>query len=101
MEKNEVIKRLYKENPKANLMYVRDAQVHYMTEINDGLVTIMFKIPMEETKGADFLCEMEAKFLIKWIDTINHNYIEPAPSKPRFSSFRSHKKRNHNIQTFE
>lgn len=81
MEKNEVIKRLYRENPKADLMYVRYAQLHYMTSISDGLVTIMFKIPMEDTKGADFLCEMEAKLLIKWIDSIIHNYVEPAPSQ--------------------
>jgi len=60
-------KQLYKENPTANMLYVRNAEIQYMTVLNDG-VEVFFRIPLEETKGADFLCEMKAKHLIRWFD---------------------------------
>lgn len=69
MELNEIKKSLYRENPVAELDVIRDGYVHYSTSINDGSTVILFKIPMEETKGADFFNEMESKHLIRWIDS--------------------------------
>jgi len=72
MEKNDIIKALYRQNPKADLLFIRDAVVHYSTGLNDGTV-VLFEIPMEETKGADFLSEMDSKLLIRWIESFVKN----------------------------
>lgn len=65
MEFNDIKKALYKENPTAKMLFVRDEVVHYETTLNNG-TKLEFKVPMEETKGVDFLCEMDSKHLIRW-----------------------------------
>ena len=69
MELNDIKKRLYKENPTANLIQVRDAKLNYSTSLDNGNTVILFTIPMEETKGADFFSNMDSKHLIRWIDS--------------------------------
>lgn len=61
MEKNEIKKLLYRENPIAKLLYIRDNHAFYKT------VHIDFEIPVDDLKGGDFELEMESKFLIRWL----------------------------------
>ena len=73
MEKNEIKKELYKQNPKAQLEYIRKGKAYYSTMIssegslgtNGTMVT--FEIPVEDMGDADFGIEMEAKLLQRWI----------------------------------
>lgn len=67
MNINEIKKALYKENPRAILMLIRDQMCSYETLLKDGTV-IPFEVPMIETKGADFFSKMDAKYLIRWIN---------------------------------
>jgi hypothetical protein len=65
MEKNEIKKLLYKENPKAILTYIRERKAYYISKVNDQ--TINFEIPVEDMGTADFLPEMDSKLLNRWI----------------------------------
>jgi hypothetical protein len=69
MEKNEIKKLLYKQNPKANLNYIRKGNAYYETYVLDGDFSdlINFEIPVIDMGDADFLPEMEAKYLVRWI----------------------------------
>jgi hypothetical protein len=65
MEKNEIKKLLYRENPIAKLLYIRDNHAFYKTVHND--IHIDFEIPVDDLKGGDFELEMESKLLNRWL----------------------------------
>jgi hypothetical protein len=65
MEKNEIKKMLYRENPKAKLLHILKGIAYYNAKHND--TNIDFEIPVDELKGADFYLEMDTKFLIRWL----------------------------------
>lgn len=70
MEKNEIKKALYKQNPTAKLDYIRKGKAYYNTiveDVNAGSVFIKFEIPVEDMGDADFGVEMESKLLQRWI----------------------------------
>lgn len=70
MNKNEIKKSLYKQNPKASLSYIRKGNAYYTSTIEDvteGRKFVQFEIPIADMGDADFFPEMEAKFLIRWI----------------------------------
>jgi hypothetical protein len=65
MEKNELKKLLYLNKPTAYLLYIRKGSAYYKCNVND--IEIMFDIPVTDMGDADFLPEMEAKLLARWI----------------------------------
>ena len=65
MEKIEIKKLLYKENPVAKLLYIRNNHAYYKAVHND--IHIEFEIPIDDLKGGDFELEMESKFLNRWL----------------------------------
>lgn len=70
MEKNEIKKALYKQNPTAVLDYIRKGKAYYNTiveDVNEGSVFIKFEIPVEDMGDADFWGAMESKLLQRWI----------------------------------
>lgn len=73
MEKNEIKKALYKQNPKATLVNIRKGVANYETriEINGEFapksILIFFEIPVQDMGAADFYPEMESKLLNRWI----------------------------------
>ena len=69
MEKNEIKKALYKQNPIAKLSMIRKGVAYYATIITneEKLIEICFEIPINDMGDADFLYEMESKFLNRWI----------------------------------
>ena len=70
MEKNEIKKLLYKQNPKATFTHIRKANAYYTSTVEDaiaGRVLVHFEVPVNDMGDADFFNEMEAKFLIRWI----------------------------------
>ena len=69
MEKNEVKKALYKQNPKANFKFIRKGVAYYLTTIDSDneLIQINFEIPVNDMGDADFETTMDAKLLIRWI----------------------------------
>jgi hypothetical protein len=67
MEKVEIKKALYKEKPNAKFMYVRKGNIHYTTSIASGY-EVTFTVPVGDIGDADFLFEMPAQLLNRWID---------------------------------
>jgi hypothetical protein len=70
MEKNEVKKALYKQNPKAEFKFIRKGVAYYLTIIESESyepVQIRFEIPVSDMGDADFEIYMESKYLIRWI----------------------------------
>lgn len=70
MEKNEIKKLLYKQNPKAHFTHIRKGNAYYssvVSEDNGQNLFIRFEVPIIDMGDADFLVEMEGKFLIRWI----------------------------------
>ena len=72
MEKNEVKKALYKQNPKATFNFIRKGVAYYRTEIRGEesipqTFQIFFEIPVIDMGDADFESTMDAKLLIRWI----------------------------------
>lgn len=70
MEKNEIKKALYKQNPKAEFKYIRKGSAYYVTIIqsdNFEPIEIRFEIPVIDMGDADFEYMMDAKLLIRWI----------------------------------
>lgn len=65
MEKNEIKKLLYRENPIAVFNYIRKGNAYYQTKTID--VIIDFVIPVSDMGEANFLNEMDSKSLIRWI----------------------------------
>ena len=76
MELNQIKKALYRQNPIANLWGVSISANHYQTYIKDAQgnnYKIKFRIPEEEITpifkddNGNYLPQMEAKHLIRWI----------------------------------
>lgn len=65
MEKNDIKKALYKQNPTATLTFIRKGTAYYETQIEEG--TIRFEVPVSDMGDADFGVNIEAKLLIRWI----------------------------------
>lgn len=65
MEKNEIKKLLYRENPMAKFKYIRKGIAYYEAKSND--VVINFEIPINDMGDADFFDEMDSKLLIRYI----------------------------------
>jgi hypothetical protein len=68
MEKNEIKKALYKENPIANIVSVTKDGINYATVINDNY-SVYFRIPFNDIGDAKFEPHMDGKYLIRWIIT--------------------------------
>jgi hypothetical protein len=77
MEKNEIRKALYKQNPIAKLTYIRKGKAYYSAAVRDESKPIPttrfvnFEIPVEDMGDADFSVEMESKILQRWIMSEN------------------------------
>ena len=69
MEKNEIKKALYKQNPEANFQMIRKGVAYYAATIEeDGYENeVRFEIPVSDMGDSDFLLYMQAKLLIRWI----------------------------------
>lgn len=67
MEKNEIKKALYKENPNAVLKHIRKGVVYYSAHIPSTDYAVQFEIPVDDMGDADFLSNMDSKLLIRWI----------------------------------
>ena len=73
MEKNEIKKALYKQNPLASFKMLRQGVAYYTTAVEDNSKdipttrNISFEIPVQDMGDADFFKVMEAKLLIRWI----------------------------------
>lgn len=65
MEKNELKKLLYRENPTAKLKFIRKGSAYYTAKTND--ITIDFIVPISDMGDADFFDEMDGKLMIRWI----------------------------------
>lgn len=66
MEKNEIKKAVYKQNPKANLKFIRKSVAYYNATIDDSIL-ITFEVPTDDMGDADFFNEMDAKLLLRWL----------------------------------
>jgi len=65
MTTNEIKKMVYKQKPKAYLEFIRIGMAYYYTS---SLGTkISFQIPISDMGSTDFLPEMEAKLLLRWL----------------------------------
>jgi hypothetical protein len=65
MEKNDIKKSLYKQNPNAHIQFVRKGIVYYYADLEE--MRVHFQVPVEDMGDADFLPTMEGKLLIRWI----------------------------------
>jgi hypothetical protein len=70
MEKNEIKKAVYKTAPAAKLQFIRIGNAYYFSEFNheDELIKATFVVPVSDMGSTDFLPEMEAKFLLRWLE---------------------------------
>lgn len=80
MEKNDVVKSLYRQNPVAYFRFIRMGVAYYDCTLGD-FTKIEFQIPVEDMGSADFFVEMDSKHFIRWItswknvlDTSTINY---------------------------
>jgi hypothetical protein len=72
MKKNEIKKALYKQKPKARLLFIRKGSAFYTARLKDGeteesRVTVYFEVPVSDMGDAEFYDEMDAKLLNRWI----------------------------------
>jgi hypothetical protein len=69
MELNDIKKALYLQKPKAHLNYIRGGSAYYETyiEVDGGQDQILFEVPVDDMGDADYLPEMDAKLLIRYI----------------------------------
>lgn len=67
MEKNEVKKDLYKEDPVAILERIVGGVAYYKTHILSGAYDVLFAVPVGDMGEASFYREMSAKLLIRYI----------------------------------
>jgi hypothetical protein len=69
MEKNEIKKLLYKQNPIADFVMIRKGVAYYKTSVKgeENSFDVPFEIPVDDMGDADFHSKMEGKLLIRWI----------------------------------
>jgi len=68
LELNDVKKHFYKEKRKAFFKSIRKGIAYYESEAFGNHI-INFEIPVDDMGDAEFLPEMEARHLIRWITT--------------------------------
>jgi hypothetical protein len=66
MERTEIRKALYKQNPTARLMFIRMGSAYYEASLEDETF-IEFQIPVTDMGEVDFFPRMEAKYLGRWV----------------------------------
>lgn len=66
MEKNEIEKALYKNNPTAKLTMIRKGVAYYSAVINDE-TEVRFEVPVNDMGDATFFSTMDSKFLRRYI----------------------------------
>lgn len=66
MERNEIVKALYKQKPTADFQFIRIGVAYYTTILEDGTL-VNFEVPVNDMGSADFFPQMEAKHMIRWI----------------------------------
>lgn len=72
MDKNEIKKALYKDGGDiASFQKIKGGNAYYIagTLIGEEVVQVNFVIPISDMGGAEFLSEMPAKNLARWIET--------------------------------
>ena len=73
MNKNEIKKELYKQNPTVYFNMIRMEVAYYKTTIfpeKEGKITeidVIFEIPVSDMGNTDFKATMDAKLLNRWI----------------------------------
>ena len=65
MELNEIKKALYRQKPLATFSKIRKGNAYYVADIENK--NLLFEIPIVDMGDADFLPDMDAKLLIRWI----------------------------------
>lgn len=68
MEKNEVKKELYIEKTIAKMTHYRNGKLYYEMIVSGVKHQLSIDVTHDDTKGADFGVEMEARLLWRWID---------------------------------
>ncbi len=68
MKTEEIKKELYKQKPTAHFGFIRKGIAQYRAQITQQLV--YFEIPVYDMGEADFMPEMDAKLLNRWIVNI-------------------------------
>jgi len=73
MNLTDIKKELYKQKPAAELLYIRKGIAYYDAKFKiseDPIIefkTVFFNIPVDDMGDADFLPNMDAKLLIRWL----------------------------------
>lgn len=69
MMPNEIKKLVYKQQPKALFEKLRGGVAYYVFSVvvSDSTSYFHAEIPVKDMGSTDFLCEMEAKFLLRWL----------------------------------
>lgn len=70
MELNDIKKALYKQNPKAEIKFIRKGIAYYLAVIQDDNyepVEVRFEVPVIDMGDADFLPYMDAKLMNRYI----------------------------------
>jgi hypothetical protein len=81
MEKNEIKKELYKQNPEASLLYIRKGVVYYeaILRIKEHVLIkakkVFFEVPISDMGDADLLPQMDAKLLIRYLVDDNDSMV--------------------------
>jgi hypothetical protein len=66
MEKNEIKKLLYKQDPIATRVNYTETEYDYVAYVNEDYL-VKFKVPTSDMGDGKFTPEMQAKYLIRWI----------------------------------
>ena len=61
MEKNEIKKALYKENPQAVLKHIRKGVVYYSAHLTSTEQVVQFEVPVDDIEDAHFLSNIDGK----------------------------------------
>jgi hypothetical protein len=69
MEKNEVKKELYKQKPVATFEKIVGGVAYWTCEVSseDKPISVKFSVPFSEIQDSEFLNEIPAQLLIRWI----------------------------------
>ena len=65
MTKNELKKAIYLLKPIAYFQYINKGSAFYKSQINQ--LDIIFDIPLSDMGTSEFLPEMDAKYLLRWM----------------------------------
>lgn len=66
MTKTEIKKTLYLEKPIASFIRIKSGLAHYITKTSDG-TEIFFEVPVSDMGEGEFLSNMPAQHLNRWI----------------------------------